>query len=140
MMTILKDPFFYFGFGFIIVHLVSYYNLLDKIAKRIKDKGNEDTNKIKKEMVKKIKPERIIHLHKEVHRIENCYSALETNVSDVFKAGMAIFVLSIIGMSRNFFSIITPDLVNIIIILMATIGASFAINFYKLLKWNLENK
>lgn len=140
MTTPYTDPFLYFGLGFLVAHLVQYYMLLDKISKRIRSKEQEDIDKIKSQINNSLTPDKVIELHKDIHKIETSYESLQESVIGNFHAGTALLILTGIGYLRNFFSFITPDIVTIIQFIMIIAGASFVINFWKLLNWNLKNK
>jgi hypothetical protein len=140
MIDWVKDPFLYFGVIFFIGHLIQYYTLLEKISEKLKRKRDEEIFGLKKELKKKINPDRIVCLHKELHRIDEHYSDLDSKVYGNFQAGVAIIILSFVGFLRNFASYITQDIVTIILLVLIPVGALFAVNLWRLLSWNLKNR
>lgn len=136
---ILQDPYFIFGFIFILAHFTGYYLLLEKISNKIKQKRDDALKNFERKITKKIKLSLIVSLHKEIHKIQDDFEVLEGKVSSVFWAGIIIFISSLFGWGRNIF----PSLQMINSLVNLFIGISLIvlfINLISLLNWNLKNK
>ena len=141
LLSFIQDPFSALGTGILFIHGVQYYTLLTRVSMNLKKKSQEDFTILKSRIkAKKMSPDDILKVHRDLHSIEAKYDDLLSKINTNFNAGIWLGIFPFLAALRVIIpTIVTQELISLLILAMIIAGAVFGITFYQLLKWNLNH-